>query len=205
VTSIHADIDALKGLHEALVRFRYAQRGVAERDDGEIEMTRASLAAKASRWQARLEQHQAELEACRAGGGEAVPDCSAYARAVEQAGERLEHIRRWQQRVDTEAGEFGGTASGFRDLLEVDLPRAESQLLASISRLEAARRVPAGEALPPCTPGRTAKGMSSSACSAPPGRRRSRTGRTRWPAGSTPTTGRRWSSDPAPTSRPSAR
>ena len=146
---------------------------MAERGDDEIEMTRASLAAKASRWQARLEQHQAELEACRAGGGEDVPDCSAYARAVEQTGERLEHIRRWQQRVDQEAGEFGGTASGFRDLLEVDLPRAESQLLAIISRLEAARRVPAGEALPPCTPGRTAKGMSSSACSAPPGRRRS--------------------------------
>jgi len=144
---VHADLDALKGFHEALVRFRYAQRGVAERGDGEIEMTRASLAAKASRWQARLEQHQAELEACRAGGGEEeAPDCSAYARAVEQTGERLEQIRRWQQRVDQEAGEFGGTASGFRDLLEADLPRAESQLLAVISRLEAVRHVPAGEA-----------------------------------------------------------
>jgi len=143
---VHADLDALKGLHEALVRFRYAQRGVAERGDDEIELTRASLAAKASRWQARLEQQQAELEACRASGGEDVPDCSAYARAVEQTGERLEHIRRWQQRVDQEAGEFGGTASGFRDLLEADLPRAESQLLAVISRLEAVRHVPAGEA-----------------------------------------------------------
>jgi hypothetical protein len=143
---VHADVDALKGLHEALVRFRYAQRGVAERGAVEIETTRASLAAKASHWQARLEQHQAELDACRAGGGEeeAVPDCSAYARAVEQAGERLEHIRRWQQRVDTEASEFGGTAGGFRDLLEVDLPRAESQLLSIIARLEAARRVQAG-------------------------------------------------------------
>ena len=155
-------------------------------------MTRASLAAKASRWQARLDQQQAELEACRAGGGEEGTGCSAYARAVEQTAERLEHIRRWQQRVNAEAGEFGGTASGFRDLLEVDLPRAESQLLTVISRLEAARRVPAGEALRPCTPGRTATGMSSSACSVPPGRRRRRTGRTRWPAGSRPTTGRRW-------------
>ena len=178
-SGVHADIDALKGFHEALVRFRYAQRGVAERGDDEIEITRASLAAKASRWQARLDQQQAELEACRAGGGEEAPDCSAYARAVEQTAERLEHIRRWQQRVDAEAGEFGGTASGFRDLLEVDLPRAESQLLTVISRLEAARRVPAGEALRPCTPGRTATGMSSSACSVPPGRRRRRTGRTR--------------------------
>jgi hypothetical protein len=141
---IHADIDALKGFHEALVRFRYAQRGVAERGGDQIEMTRASLAAKASRWQSRLEQSQAELDACRAGGEEAA-DCSAYARAVEQAGERLEHIRRWQQRVDTEASEFGGTASAYLDLLEVDLPRAERQLLAIITSLQAARRVPAGE------------------------------------------------------------
>jgi capsule polysaccharide export protein KpsE/RkpR len=145
VTRVHADIDALKGFREALVRFRYAQRGVAERGRDEIEMTRASLAAKASRWQAQLEQHQAELDACRAGDGQEAADCSAYVRAVEQTAERLEQIRRWQQRVDEEAGGFGGTASGFQDLLEVDLPRAESQLLGVITSLDAARRVPAGE------------------------------------------------------------
>jgi hypothetical protein len=145
VRTVHADIDALKGFHEALVRFRYAQRGVAELGRDEIEMTRASLAAKASRWQARLEQCQAELDACRASGGEEAADCSAYARAVEQTGERLEHVRRWQQRVDLEGGEFGGVAGTYLDLLEVDLPRAESRLLAIITSLEAARRVPAGE------------------------------------------------------------
>jgi DNA repair exonuclease SbcCD ATPase subunit len=143
VTEIHADLDALKGFHEALVRFRYAQRGVAERGRDEIEAARAALAAKASRWQARLEQCQAELDACRVSDGEEAADCSAYVRAVEQASERLEHVRRWQQRVDIEAAEFGGTASAYLDLLEVDLPRAESQLLAIITSLEAARRVPA--------------------------------------------------------------
>ena len=142
---VHADLDALKGFHEALVRFRYAQRGVAERGRSEIEVSRASLAAKAGRWQARLEQCQAELDACRAGEGEETADCSVYARAVEQTSERLEHVRRWQQRVDLEAAEFGGTASAYLDLLEVDLPRAESQLLAIITSLEAARRIPAGE------------------------------------------------------------
>jgi hypothetical protein len=167
---VHADIDALKGLREALVRFGYAQRAVAERADDAIEVTRASLEAKASRWQARLEQDRAALEACRAAagqsdagpsaagpsdagpsaagrsaaGGDGVADCSAYARAVEQTAERLEHVRRWQQRVDQDASEFRGTASGFRDLLEVDLPRAEGQLLASITGLEAARRVETG-------------------------------------------------------------
>ena len=144
---VHADIAALKGFHEALVRFRYAQRAVAERGDDEIEMTRASLAAKASHWQAQLEQRQADLDACRARSG-ATTDCSAYAWAVEQAAERLEHVRRWQQRVDTEASEFGGTASAFLDLLENDVPRAESQLLALIASLEAARRVQAGGGLP---------------------------------------------------------
>jgi hypothetical protein len=144
VTAVHADIDALKGLHDALVRFRYAQREVAERSGDEIELARASLADKASRWQARLEQDRAELEACRASGREeAAPDCSAYARAVEQTGERLEHIRRWQQRVEGEADDFRGTASGFGDLLDSGLPRAEAQLLALITSLEAARRVQA--------------------------------------------------------------
>ena len=144
MTTVHADIDALKGLHEALVRFRYAQREVAERGGDQIELTRASLAEKASHWQARLEQDRAELEACRAGGGEeAAPDCSAYARAVEQTGERLEHIRRWQQRVEVEADEFRGTAGVFGDLLDSGLPRAETQLLALITSLEAARRVQA--------------------------------------------------------------
>jgi hypothetical protein len=141
---VHADIDALKGLHEALVRFRYAQRNVAERGSDAIEMTRASLAAKASRWQARLEQCQADLDACLAGGGEEPADCSAYARAVEQTRERLEHIRGWQQRVDAEASEFTGTASAFMDVLENDVPRAERQLLAVVASLEAARRVQAG-------------------------------------------------------------
>ena len=142
---VHADLDALKGFHEALVRFRYAQRSVAERGRSEIEVSRASLAAKAGRWQARLEQCQAELDACRAADGEEAADCSAQVRAVEQAGERLEHVRRWQQRVDAEASEFGGTASAYLDLLEVDLPRAESRLLAAITSLEAARGIPAGE------------------------------------------------------------
>jgi hypothetical protein len=141
---VHADIDALKGFQEALVRFRHAQRGVAERADDAIEMTRASLAAKASHWQARLEQDQAALDACRASAAEDGADCSAYARAVGLTRERLEHVRRWQQRIDQDASEFRGTAGGFRDLLEVDLPRAEGRLLASITSLEAARRVEAG-------------------------------------------------------------
>jgi hypothetical protein len=146
VTKIHADIGALKGFLEALIRFRYAQREVAERADDAIEMTRVSLADKASRWQARLEQDRAALEACRATAAEFGADCSAYARAVEQAGERLEQVRRWQQRVDQDASEFRGTASGFRDLLEVGVPRAEAQLRSSIASLEAARRLQAGSA-----------------------------------------------------------
>jgi hypothetical protein len=141
VTKVHADIEALKGFHEALVRFRHVQRGVAERSGDEIEMTRASLAAKASHWQLRLEQSQAEFDACRAGPG---ADCSGYAQAVEEALERLEHIRHWQQRVDEAAGEFRGTAGAFWDLLQNDLPRAESLLLALIANLQAARRVQVG-------------------------------------------------------------
>jgi hypothetical protein len=145
VRRVHADIDALNGFREALVRFRHAQRGVAERADDAIEMTRASLADKASHWQARLEQDRAALEACRASGAtDEAADCSAYERAVQLTAERLEQVRRWQQRVDQDASEFRGTAGAFRDLLEVDLPRAEGRLAASITSLEAARRAEAG-------------------------------------------------------------
>jgi len=114
VTSIHADIGALKELHEALVRYRHAQREVADRSDEVIRVARAALEARA-------------LEVG----------------AVEQDVERLEHIRRWQQRIDAEAGEFAGTAGRFLDLLQNDLPRAEQRLLEAIASLEAARRVQA--------------------------------------------------------------
>jgi hypothetical protein len=147
VTGIHADIDALKGLHETLVRYRHAQRAVAGRGDDVIRMARTSLEARASRWEAQLELCQAEFGACRdraaqaAGDGEV--DCSDHARAVERSRERLEHIQRWRQRIDAEASEFQGTASRFLDLLENDLPRTEEHLLAAIASLEAARRVQA--------------------------------------------------------------
>ncbi len=162
VTSVHADIGALKGFHEALVRYRHAQREVAGRGEEEIKVARASLEAKASHWRAQLEQCQAEFGACQeraaqaaagsaAGGpGAGGPgaggnpvDCSGYARAVEQCGERLELIRRWQQRIDAQASECQGTAGRFGDLLENDLPRTEEHLLALIWSLEAARRVQA--------------------------------------------------------------
>ena len=153
MSSIHADVDALKGLHEALVRYRHAQREVAGRGDEEITMIRTSLEAKASRWRAQLERCQAELAACQERAAQAVADgpaagdgqvdCSGYARAAEQCGERLEQIRRWQQRIDAEASEFQGTAGRFADLLENDLPRTEEHLLAIVRSLEAARRVQA--------------------------------------------------------------
>ncbi len=157
MTSVHADIDALKWLHEALVRYRHAQREVAGRGEVEIKVVRASLEAKASRWRFQLEQCQAEFGACQeraaqAAAGSAADgpaagadrtDCSGYARAVEQCEERLEQIRRWQQRIDAEASEFQGTASRFGDLLANDLPRTEEHLLALIRSLEAARRVQA--------------------------------------------------------------
>jgi hypothetical protein len=146
VTDIHADIDALKEFHDALVRFQYAQRDVADRGDYEIEVTRASLEAKASRWRSQLEQRRAQLDACLYQAAQASAqgyraDCSAYVWAVQEAEERLKHIRRWQQRVEQEAGAFHAIASRFRSLLENDLPRTDSHLLRIINGLEAARRV----------------------------------------------------------------
>ena len=54
MTGVHADIDALKGLHAALIRFRQAQLDAADRSDDQIEATRAALEAKAIHWHERL-------------------------------------------------------------------------------------------------------------------------------------------------------
>lgn len=142
MTGIHADIEALKGLHEALVRYRHAQREVAGRGADRVRAVLASLEEKASRWRALLEQSQAELGACRERAAvDDTVDCSGYARAAGRSEERLEQIRRWQQRIDQEAGEFQGAASRFLELLDTGLPRTEEHLLALIAGLEAARRV----------------------------------------------------------------
>lgn len=163
MAEIHADIDALKGFRDALIRFRYVQRDVAERGYKEIEKTQASLAAKAKRWESILQKRQAELDAClraaaaaagsggryggapygrpvygRGGGG---PDCSRLASAVREAEERLKHIRGWERKVDQEASAFRGSANRFRNLIETDVPRAERHLLAIINGLEDARGI----------------------------------------------------------------
>jgi hypothetical protein len=148
VTGIHADIDALKGLHGALVRYRHAQRDVTARGEDQVRATRASLEEKASQLRAQLELSQGEYAGCRERAAQAGPDdlpvdCSGYARAVAQATERIEQIQLWQQRIDAEASEFSGVAGRFAALLADDLPRMEEHLAAMIASLEAARRVQA--------------------------------------------------------------
>lgn len=148
VAEIHADPGTLKAFREALARFRYVQRDVAKRGDYEIEKTRASLEAKAARWRLILEQNQADLDRCldraaaaaRDGG---YVDCSGLARAVAEAEDRLANIRRWEQRVEQEASAFRGTANRFRNVIEVDLPHADTHLQGIIEGLEAARGIQA--------------------------------------------------------------
>jgi hypothetical protein len=148
VAAVHADIDALKGLHDALARYRHAQRDVAARASDQVRVTRAALEEKASRLRGQLDMCQAEYAGCRERAAQADPedlpvDCSGYARAVAWNSERLEQLQLWQQRVEAEASEFAGVAGRFDALLADDLPRMEEQLTAIIARLEAARRVQA--------------------------------------------------------------
>lgn len=160
MAEIHADIDALKGFRDALIRFRLEQRDVIARGDQEIEKTRASLEAKARRWQAELERRKAALAACRraapaaAGGGPYgrggppgyacggyAPDCSGLARDVAEAHEQLKHIRGWQRKVDREADAFRGAARRFRAQIENETARAEAHLLAIVNGLQATRGI----------------------------------------------------------------
>jgi hypothetical protein len=148
VAGIHADIDALKGLHDALARYRHAQRDVAARGEDQVRLTRSALEDRAGQLRAQLELSHGEYAGCRERAAQAGPDdlpvdCSGYARAVEQVTERLERIQLWQQRVEAEVSEFSGIAGRFGALLADDLPRMEEQLAALISRLEAARRLQA--------------------------------------------------------------
>jgi hypothetical protein len=146
VADIHADIDALREFRDTLVRYRHAQREVADRGDYQLAATRVSLEEKASRWRALLASRQADLAACQraaavADEADGHADCSAEESAVREAEERLEHIRRWQQRVEDQASAFRGAASRFRNLLDQDLPRTENHLQAIVSGLEAARGI----------------------------------------------------------------
>jgi chromosome segregation ATPase len=148
VAAVHADIDALKGLHDALVRYRHAQRDVAARASDQVRATREALEAKVSRLRAQLEMCQAEYSGCQQRAAEADPDdipvdCSGYARAVAQNTERLEQLQLWRQRVEAEASEFSGVAGRFDALLADDLPRMEERLAAIIGSLERARRLQA--------------------------------------------------------------
>jgi hypothetical protein len=148
VTGIHADIDALKGLHGALARYRHAQREVAARGEDQVRATRSALEEKASQLRAQLEMSQGEYAGCRERAAQADPedlpvDCSGYARAVEQVTERLEQIQLWQQRIDAAASEFSGVAGRFSGLLDADLPRMEEHLAAIVASLERARQLQA--------------------------------------------------------------
>jgi len=144
VSRVDADIDALKGFHAALVRFRYAQLSAVDRSGAAIEVTRGSLAEKALRRRSALERCQAELDECRGRAAQSVAgedpvDCSGYSRAVLDAEERLNRVFHWQQLVESEAADFAGRAGAFRYTLENGLRRAEAHLLAMIRSLEAAR------------------------------------------------------------------
>ena len=113
MTGIHADIDALKGLHGALARYRHAQRDVTARGEDQVRATRASLEEKASQLRAQLELCQGEYAACQDRAAQAAPDddpvdCSGYAQAVAQNSERLEQIQLWQQRIEAEPVEDRG-------------------------------------------------------------------------------------------------
>ena len=148
VTGIHADIDALKGLHGALVRYRHAQREVAARGEDQVRATRTALADKASQLRAQAELAQGEYAGCRERAAQAGPedlpvDCSGYARAVEQATGQLEQIQLWQQRIDDAASEFSGVAGRFSGLLGEELPRLEEHLAAIVASLERARQLQA--------------------------------------------------------------
>ena len=147
MAGIDADIEALREFRDALAQFRYVQRDVADRGEREIEVTRASLEGKADKWQSRLEQRRADLDECLYRAAAAREDgyyidCSGYARAVEEAEDRLSHIRHWQQRVDQEVSAFTAASGRFRNVLDGDAPRMDRRLLGIITRLEAARRVP---------------------------------------------------------------
>ena len=148
MADINATSGAIQKFRDALTRYRWSQRDVANCGDAEIDKTRASLEKRAGGLRSILAQHQAALKDCQDRAAAAAREgvyvnCSRFARAVAEDEERLDTVRRWQHRVEQEATAFWIVSNRFRDLLETDLPRTEAHLLAITKGLEAARGIQA--------------------------------------------------------------
>lgn len=141
---IHADIDAVKAMKDSVDRFQYEQRQVLVGAKREIETTCDSLERKAERWERELVERQRALDEChcRAAaaaehGGEV--DCTSLVRAVAEAEDRLENVRRWQAFVEQEVAAYEDDRRRFRECVEVDIRRAQQYLRDMINTLTAAR------------------------------------------------------------------
>jgi hypothetical protein len=144
MSDFDVEIGALRQFRDAVHRYWYEQRNVTEGVGHTIQSVEASLEGKARRWRARLEESRAELESCRARAAYAAEeggyiDCSSWEQAAHEAQEKLEHIDRWRERVDREVSSFRGKADRFRNLLEIDVRRAESHVETMIAGLVSAR------------------------------------------------------------------
>ena len=142
MTRVQADIEALKGLRQALLVFARAQVEALEAAEREIQLVQQALDESERYWRHELERRRAALEGCMVRAmmadqqGHAV-DCSPYQYALLEAEERLARVLQWQVRVQEEIIRYRSVAERYRRVLENDLPRATSFLSDRVTALEA--------------------------------------------------------------------
>ena len=151
----HLDsIDQLKVFREALVKFTEEARGALSEADSEVRRTRDWLERdQPAHWAGQLKKRKAAAEEAKqrlqhkklypdASGGRQshVEEQKAYRVAsarLEEATEKLAHVRRWQKRYEKEHQQYRGQVQALQRVLETEAPKVLAWIDHMLAALEA--------------------------------------------------------------------
>ncbi len=142
MTQVRADIEALKSLRSALIRFAQRQTEALEATEREIARKEKSLEDEEKRCRREVQRHSQRLQACLAAARAAAAkggqvDCSPERASLHEAERELEQVRRRVVEVKTAAERYRRVAQRVQAMLHEQLPHATSFLQDRITALEA--------------------------------------------------------------------
>ena len=142
MTRIEADVDALKALRAALLRFGGRQTEALEAAAEEIQGTERLLEMAARHWAYQMDVRQERLHSCLREAAYAAAegyrvDCSAQEAALLDAERHLARVIESQNRVREVVARYTVAAHRVSTSLGHDLPRATEYLAGRITALEA--------------------------------------------------------------------
>ena len=161
-----ADVRSLQALHDAraaLADFREVIRVALGEAVADAQRTQFWIASEGRlRWRAELKRRQAKLQQAKSELARAEMSTMASAisvreekalverwnRAVREAEEKQQALKRWNTILDREITLFKGQLQTLARTVEADLPKADGKLLRMIDSLEQYIRLPVGEQRP---------------------------------------------------------